>query len=973
VPVLFSKNMMKKISAFAALFFCCTILCAQTGKEWLAKAQESEETDLELAKTQTNQSLQACERERDLSTWIQAQRVLAEIVLAQTQNPFEAIQATEQALANPFLSPQTEDEYYYYCKFLTFKSWLGKQVGDFVRVKADLEKAHWIFNEKLAGKHLPIANYLYAELGNAYVRLAEYQGARQIFEENLHYSQRFPTVAKFNDYGSLYLTTDSLANALKIFQNGLIFNKIQADTSKLPDAEIKLLYLNLAECLARMGRFSEALEMNKKADRAPLDPDDGRYQRCLFGLYENYGIIYAGMAKAGDKSKFPLAEKWYQKALDVATDPADRSPNREIAGFQIALAEVWLAAGKPQDALQGFHDALKLLLPNFDAPSAQNPSLMLLFAEKMLIRALEGKAKAFVALGQPAKALECYELIPVAEAKMRATHAYESSSLLTLSDSRKRFDAAITLAWQLYTASAQDRRYAERAFLLSEQARGMLLLQSLARAQADYQLPPEVRQQERDLKSKMGWYEHEIGGEKERGPDADAARLTQLEKELFALKQQQERFKSELRDRFPDYARLSDELHFASVNEVRALLRPEQAMVDYYLTESDVYAFYFDAAGAFLWHKKLIDNNLRDTVSVFVKYLYDGDESDPGRKQAFLKAASQLYDLLLGEPLRNTPTTVRSLLIVPDDALVFMPFEVLLRQPAEGAWRKMPWLLRDFSIGYAYSATLLQRQKEISQRHQKEARPRYSMGGFAPSYGGGQAATREAPLPDYPLYDIKSTQDELRKAHEMVGGKAFYQDATEEAFKRIAADCRILLLAMHGYANDEYPERSCLLFGTPKSDSLHNNILYASELQVMQLHADLAVLSACHTGFGKLQKGEGVYSLARAFAAAGVPCTVMSLWRLHENTAPLLVEAFFKHLKAGKTKDEALRLAKLEFLDKDQNYEMTHPFFWAGVMATGDLCALDLDEPSPSWKWLLLAGASLLAGFFFWKKRRKRA
>jgi CHAT domain-containing protein len=964
---------MKKISAAIALLFCCATLCAQTGKEWLTKAQESESNDLELAKTQIYKALQACERERDLSTWIQAQRVLAEIVLAQTQNPFEAIQVTERAISNSFLRPKTEDDYRYYCKFLTFKSWLSKQVGDFVGVKTDLEKAHWVFNEKLAEKDRSIANYLYAELGNAYVRLAEYQGAQQVFEENIQYSQQFPTVAKFNDYGSLYLTTDSLANALRIFQNGLIFNKIQADTNKLPDAEIKLLYLNLAECLARMGRFREALDMNKKAERAPLDPDDDRYQRCLFGLYENYGIIYAGMAKAGDKSKFPLAERWYKMALEVATDPADRSPNREVAGFQIALSEVWLAAGKSQEALQGFHDALRLLLPGLDASAGENPSLMLLFAEKMLIRALEGKAKAFVALGQPEKALECYELIPIAEAKLRATHAYESSSLLTLSDSRKRFDAAIALAWGLYTASGQDRRYAERAFLLSEQARGMLLLQSLARAQADYQLPAEVRQQERDLKSKMGWYEHEIGGEKERGPNADVARLTRLEKELFALKQQQERFKADLRDRFSDYARLSDELHFVAVAEVQALLRPEQAMVDYYLTDSEIYLFYFDATGAFSWHKNLIGNDLRDTISFFVKYLYDGDESDPARKQTFLKAASQLYDILLGETLRNSPATLRSLLVIPDDALVFVPFEVLLRQPAEGAWRKMPWLLRDFNIGYAYSATLLQRQKEISQRHQKEARPRYPMGGFAPSYGGGQATTREVPLPDYPLYDIKSTQDELRKAHAMIGGRAMYHDATEEAFKRIAADCRILLLAMHGYANDEYPERSCLLFGTPKPDSLQNNILYASELQIMQLHADLAVLSACHTGFGKLQKGEGVYSLARAFAAAGVPCTVMSLWRLHENTAPLLVEAFFKHLKAGKAKDEALRLAKLEFLEKDENYEMTHPFFWAGVMATGDLCALDLDETSPLWKWGLLTGAAFLTIFLFLKKRLKRA
>ena len=87
-------------------------------------------------------------------------------------------------------------------------------------------------------------------------------------------------------------------------------------------------------------------------------------------------------------------------------------------------------------------------------------------------------------MGQLEKALQCYELIPVVETKLRATYAYESSSLLALDESRHRFDEAISIAWQLYERSNGDRRYADRAFRLTEQARGMLLLQSLAQALA---------------------------------------------------------------------------------------------------------------------------------------------------------------------------------------------------------------------------------------------------------------------------------------------------------------------------------------------------------------------------------------------------------------------------------------------------------------------------------------------------------
>jgi CHAT domain-containing protein len=303
-----------------------------------------------------------------------------------------------------------------------------------------------------------------------------------------------------------------------------------------------------------------------------------------------------------------------------------------------------------------------------------------------------------------------------------------------------------------------------------------------------------------------------------------------------------------------------------------------------------------------------------------------------------------------------------------------VPFETLLQGAVASNWREQPWLLRRYNIGYAYSATLLATQQEISRRHAQEQSPRFALGGFAPSYPGEAGTTRDNPLPDYPLPDIKSTQVELERVHALTGGKAYPKEqATEQQFRAIAADCKTLLLAMHGFSNDEHPELSCLMFGIPNRDSsIANNVLYASELQIMQLHADLVVLSACHTGAGKLHRGEGVYSLARAFAAAGVPCTVMSLWRLHENPAPLLVEAFFKHLKAGKTKDEALRLAKLEFIDDDRNGEMLHPFYWAGLMATGDMCPLDLPRPTNGPAWALLVAGLAVSGLLLRRRMRRR-
>jgi CHAT domain-containing protein len=101
----------------------------------------------------------------------------------------------------------------------------------------------------------------------------------------------------------------------------------------------------------------------------------------------------------------------------------------------------------------------------------------------------------------------------------------------------------------------------------------------------------------------------------------------------------------------------------------------------------------------------------------------------------------------------------------------------------------------------------------------------------------------------------------------------------------------------------------------------------------MELNAEIAVLSACETGLGKLHRGEGMMSLSRAFMYAGVPSTVISLWKVPDQSASILMTKFYQFLKNGERKDDALRLAKLEFIE--DHPEMSHPFFWAGFIVNG--------------------------------------
>lgn len=102
----------------------------------------------------------------------------------------------------------------------------------------------------------------------------------------------------------------------------------------------------------------------------------------------------------------------------------------------------------------------------------------------------------------------------------------------------------------------------------------------------------------------------------------------------------------------------------------------------------------------------------------------------------------------------------------------------------------------------------------------------------------------------------------------------------------------------------------------------------------LKLNADLVTLSACRTGLGKVVTGEGVLGLTRAFMYAGTSSVVASLWNVNDIATAELMTTFYRKLKAGLPKDEALRQAKLEML-KGKQLAWRQPYYWASFVLAG--------------------------------------
>ena len=203
---------------------------------------------------------------------------------------------------------------------------------------------------------------------------------------------------------------------------------------------------------------------------------------------------------------------------------------------------------------------------------------------------------------------------------------------------------------------------------------------------------------------------------------------------------------------------------------------------------------------------------------------------------------------------------------------------------------------------------------------------------------------------------------------ELFNGKQYLKEmATESNFREAAGQFGMIHLATHALVDDKDPKQSRLVFNLV-GDSLNDGYLHVHEIVSLDLNAQIVTLSACNTGFGKIKRGEGVMSLSRAFAYAGVPATVVSLWPASDKSTPELMKYFYQNLKDGQSKDVALNNARKQYLATAKG-KARHPFYWGGFVLIGDERPIVGEN-----KWLLpvttFAGLLVLIGVVFLRRRK---
>lgn len=328
------------------------------------------------------------------------------------------------------------------------------------------------------------------------------------------------------------------------------------------------------------------------------------------------------------------------------------------------------------------------------------------------------------------------------------------------------------------------------------------------------------------------------------------------------------------------------------LKEILQRLLPNEAIVEYYFHEKDLYAVTLSSAG--VRAAKIDGSGLEERIRHFRDQIEQrGDD--------VVKQAQALYDILL-RPLENDLGN-RDLLIVPHGMLHYVPF-VALHDGKD-------YLVQSRALRYLPSASVLKFLKPLRTKS-----PETILVFGNPDLGD-------------PKYDLPNAEAEARMIAALLPGSELLVrgKASESAFKQFAPSFHYLHIASHGQFNADNALESRLLLSKSATD---DGSLTVGELYDINLDVDLITLSACETGLGKVLNGDDLVGLTRGFLYAGSSNVVASLWQVDDLATSDLMKRFYVNLKAGMAKRQALRQAQT-----DTRIGYPHPFFWAAFFLTG--------------------------------------
>lgn len=788
-------------------------------------------------------------------------------------------------------------------------------------------------DQKLTALTLNSIGLAYASSGNHERGLEFYEKARVLSEK---VNDKSTLHMALNNIATIFIAQGRFSEALLHLQKSLkIMEEMGAESDR---RSLAYKLQNIGLIYRRQGELDQALAYNLRSLQILTEIDD---KFGIANLQNNVGVTYKAQGLYNDSLD------WFQKSLH-GYESLKATPG--IARVLNNIGDVYRLQGHFAEAHEQLQKSLELREANKDRGgmcltlnnlgrlyedqhkytemlevSRRSATLAQeIYDREDLWDAQDRAGRALFALSQPEEARKSFlAAIATIEALRREVAGGEQQQQSFLENKLSPWLGVVDIL-------VSQQKYAD-ALIFAEQSKSRVLLDALqgGRDAFRHSLSKEERQSEEERRLSLVNLNSQLTNEVRRDK-FDQNRVAQLKGDLDKARLEYEDIETRLYVSHPELKVKRGEAPILKAEELATLLPDSKtALLEYVVGDKHTYLFVATSSTA----GRQPDVRL---YTIPVERLELAKQVDSFRRQlanrelGFRADAVKLYDVLI-KPAQAQLNDKTNLVIASDNALWDLPFQALVTDGNH-------FLIEDAAISYTPSFTVL---REMSNRKRMESANAPTLLALGNPKLGNKTMKRAAlTFRDGKLDPLPEAEQEIRALGRMYGptrSKIYIgSEAREDRFKAEASQAKVLHFATHATLNNASPMYSnlALAAGGPE-----DGLLEAWELMQLDLHAELAVLSACETARGRVGSGEGMIGFSWAMFIAGVPSIVVSQWKVESAGTRDLMVNFHRGLlaepttKRTTTKTAALRQAALKLL---KNPETSHPFYWAGFVLVGD-------------------------------------
>lgn len=802
-----------------------------------------------------------------------------------------------------------------------------------------------IGEKKFYEKDALIDNYQY--LGGIYNR-------QWRFEEAIDNYRRSINIAKSIGQGKYYngikllanaqlnsanvVGTQHKANKLKEAEKNYLIalkgSKIVIETNKDSNNAIDLeKYERVISILIQLAKLNSIQNKFEKADtylqEALIIEEKDLSQKAL--VLDELGHL------ALRKGQCIRAERLYLEAKKY------KKENLDVNHFEMANSSIYLAKAKLEcrdfnGAIQLLNETQKLYFP--ESGKRLNNPLILITLKNLLGDTYKKLYEEAANINYLKEALAHYEEAINLIKEQQQNYDYDNDKETLVQNYSGLFENMIIVAHQL------GEEFWEKAFYCSEKEKSIKILESLKHTNALELagIPEDMIIREAELVRQIA--DKRIKLDKNNNDE-------RLEEEIINLRQLLKEHIKKYKAINEDFYKERYEQKEVTIKEIQnSLIGAKTALIEYFVTSQDAIFIWLITKNGFKMYKVSKTREWAN-IDVLLKLMNDslGTRENPENKNKIVRISQFLHQTLIA-PL-NLSATIDKLIIVPDGKIKLIPFDYLSKEivPVDNYHDRM---ISQYAISYGGSANLLYQQQRKNTIKSDLLYHAFTAIDNPCDSGKGEV-------------NLKNILQSFKKVVQEWQGVLF-EKTTSSIFEENAPNSDILGMGLHTKLNNANPYFSKFILNPEQAGDCGSNELSFIKVHSMNLKAKTVILVNCEAG---KDNSLAEKALAFSFNFAGVNSFFAPLWEIPDKQSGSINSYLNNFLKEGKGKPEALRLAKLKYLESTQDDIIAlHPYFWASFVHYGN------DNPIiisfwERWKPTILGFGGIVFLMIFLIKSRK--